>query len=84
MTSESFREGIDEMLSLITNYDNSSIVCSEAVPWRCHRRMISDYLTMVKGISVFDIINIKQLHRMHRLTPFAHLAEDDVINYPKI
>ncbi len=83
MTSESFREGIDEMLSVITNYSNSSIMCSEAVPWRCHRRMISDYLTMVNGISVFDIINIKQPPRIHRLTPFAHLAEDKVIIYSK-
>jgi uncharacterized protein (DUF488 family) len=35
-------------------------MCAEAVPWRCHRRMIADYLVMVEGISVFDILDSKQ------------------------
>ena len=44
MTTTSFREGIDELLSLTRNYDNLAIMCAEAVPWRCHRRMIADCL----------------------------------------
>ena len=33
-----------------------ALMCSEAVPWRCHRRLIADYLVMVEGISVYNII----------------------------
>ncbi len=47
MASASFKEGIHEIVSLMTNYDNLAIMCAEAVPWRCHRRMITDYLTLV-------------------------------------
>ncbi|MGA9154151.1 MAG: DUF488 domain-containing protein [Candidatus Nitrosopolaris sp.] len=60
MITTSFKEGIDEMLSLMENYGNLVVMCSEVVPWRCHRRMIADYLTMIEGISVFDIIDNKQ------------------------
>ena len=35
-------------------------MCAEAVPWHCHRRMITDHLVMVEGMSVFDILDSKQ------------------------
>jgi uncharacterized protein (DUF488 family) len=79
----SFREGIDELLSLMKKYSNLAIMCAEAVPWRCHRRMIADYLTMVQGIRVFDILDSKQQPSSHELTSFAHLTEDKIITYPE-
>jgi uncharacterized protein (DUF488 family) len=57
-------------------YSNLAIMCAEAVPWRCHRRMIADYLVMVEGISVFDILNIKQQPSPHKVTSFAYLSND--------
>ena len=75
MTTTSFREGISEVLSLMTNYNNLAVMCSEAVPWRCHRRMIADYLILVEGISVFNIIDSKQQPEPHQLTSFAHLTD---------
>jgi uncharacterized protein (DUF488 family) len=84
MTTTQFREGIDEILSLSTCYNNLSIMCAEAVPWRCHRRMIADYLTMVECISVYNIINSKQQPRLHTLTSFARLVDDKIISYPGI
>jgi uncharacterized protein (DUF488 family) len=75
MTTTSFSEGIREILSLMTNYNNLAIMCTEAVPWRCHRRMIADYLTLVEGISVFAIINSKQQPEPHQVTSFAHLTD---------
>ena len=44
MASASFKDGIREILSIMTDYDNLAIMCAEAVSWRCHRRMIVDYL----------------------------------------
>ena len=53
----SFKQGIKESLSLIAKCDDSlAIMCSEAVPWRCHRRLIADYLVMIEYISVYNII----------------------------
>ncbi len=86
MLTLSFKEGIRELLSLIAKYDDSiAIMCSEAVPWRCHRRLIADYLIMIEGISVYNIIGNSGRPSPHKLTPFAiHLAYDDIIIYPKL
>lgn len=85
MGTTSFREGIHEILSLMKNYSNLAIMCAEAVPWRCHRRMIADYLTMIEDISVFDIIDSKQQPKPHELTSFAHLTGNKkmMITYQK-
>jgi uncharacterized protein (DUF488 family) len=85
MLTKSFKEGIEELLSLLTNGDDSlAIMCSEAVPWRCHRRLIADYFIMIEGISVYNIIGNRGPPSHHKLTPFArHLVDDDVIIYPK-
>jgi uncharacterized protein (DUF488 family) len=84
MATTSFSEGIREILSLITNYNNLAIMCAEAVPWRCHRRMIADYLILVEGISVFDIIDNKEQPEPHQVTSFAHLTESKTtIIYPE-
>ncbi len=84
MATVSFKEGIDEILSLLTIYNNLAIMCAEAVPWRCHRRMIADYLAMVECISVYDIISNKQRPGPHRLTSFARLVDNKIITYPEI
>jgi uncharacterized protein (DUF488 family) len=83
MATTSFREGINEILSLMKNYCNLAIMCAEAVPWRCHRRMIADYLFMVEGISIFDILGDEQQPASHELTPFAHHIDNKIITYPE-
>ncbi|MBV9175922.1 MAG: DUF488 family protein [Nitrososphaeraceae archaeon] len=64
-------------------YSRLAIVCAEAVPWRCHRRMIQDYLVMVEGVSVFNIFDIKKPSAPHELTSFARLIDDKIIAYPE-
>lgn len=46
-----------------------AIMCAEAVPWRCHRSLIGDALS-VRGFEVIDIIGHGK-SQPHRLTPFA-------------
>jgi uncharacterized protein (DUF488 family) len=49
-----FRRGLDELRALAR--DNCcAIMCSEAVWWRCHRRIIADYLLAV-GVPVAHIM----------------------------
>jgi uncharacterized protein (DUF488 family) len=54
METEDFRTGIARLLA-IADTDRVAIMCSEAVWWRCHRSLISDYLK-VKGIGVIHIM----------------------------
>lgn len=41
--SEAFEEGLQRLLALSENHC-CAIMCAEAVWWRCHRRIIADYL----------------------------------------
>jgi len=54
METKEFRAGIERLLELVQQ-ERAAIMCSEAVWWRCHRSMISDYLK-VKGIDVVHIM----------------------------
>lgn len=88
MLTKSFKEGIEKLLSLTVNSSGSlAIMCSEAVPWRCHRRLISDYLIIVKNIPVYDIIrnNASTRPSLHVVTPFArHSIDENLVTYPKL
>jgi uncharacterized protein (DUF488 family) len=55
-----------------------AVMCSEGLWWQCHRRIISDYMT-VRGREVMHIMpDGKPV--VHRLTPFA-VERDGVIEY---
>ncbi|MFB7595835.1 DUF488 family protein [Streptomyces sp. NPDC056160] len=55
MASDEFAQGLDELLEL-AEHERPAIMCSEAVPWRCHRRLISDAL-IVAGAEVVHIMS---------------------------
>ncbi|WP_049564557.1 DUF488 family protein [Streptomyces sp. SBT349] len=55
MAGEDFRRGLDALLEL-AQHARPAIMCSEAVPWRCHRRLITDAL-IVEGAEVVDILS---------------------------
>lgn len=55
MQTSEFKEGFDELLDLAAG-QRPAIMCSEAVPWRCHRRLITDAL-LVAGIEVIHIMS---------------------------
>ncbi|HYQ91003.1 MAG TPA: DUF488 family protein, partial [Candidatus Competibacteraceae bacterium] len=48
-----------------------AIMCAEAVPWRCHRSLIADALS-VRGIPVEHLLSVTQ-RQAHRLTPWAQV-----------
>ena len=54
MDTDDFKKGIDDLLKLATK-KRTAIMCSEAVWWRCHRSMISDYLKSI-GVTVIHIM----------------------------
>ena len=54
-----------------------AIMCTEAVPWRCHRRLVTDAL-LARGVEVFDLITATP--RPATMTPFAVVGE--TVTYP--
>jgi uncharacterized protein (DUF488 family) len=77
--SEDFKAGLMRLREL-GHTKRSAIMCAEAVWWRCHRRIITDYLLAV-GDEVFHIIGPNQVERA-RLTPAANLRTTGVLTYP--
>jgi uncharacterized protein (DUF488 family) len=56
-----------------------ALMCAEALPWRCHRNLVADALT-VRGIPVTHIMDA-QKSQPHKLTPFA-AVEGTRLTYP--
>jgi uncharacterized protein (DUF488 family) len=78
MATPEFAEGL-EALTKIARSRETAIMCAEAVPWRCHRSLVSDAL-IKKGWLVRDIISGASAAR-HRLTPFLKMRRGQ-ITYP--
>lgn len=54
MASPEFENGVQELLQIESV---AAIVCSESVWWRCHRRLIADYVTLVCELSVGHLMH---------------------------
>jgi uncharacterized protein (DUF488 family) len=78
MQTEEFWAAIDTLQGLAAQH-RLAIMCAEAVPWRCHRSLIADALT-VRGMEVRHITGKAEAAR-HSLTSFARV-EDERITYP--
>ena len=74
-----FRSGLDQLIELARE-NCCAIMCAEAVWWRCHRRIITDYL-LVQGIPVAHIMGPSKVDPA-TLTPGAQPLADDTICYP--
>lgn len=78
MDSDEFREGLNELLEL-AEHGRPAIMCSEAVPWRCHRRLITDAL-IVAGTEVMHIMSPTTV-KPAVLDKHAHV-QDGHLTYP--
>ena len=75
------QEFIDSILKIVAlaKENRLALMCAEALPWRCHRSLISDAL-VVRHIRVEHIIGLNSTIR-HELSEFAHV-EGTKITYP--
>jgi uncharacterized protein (DUF488 family) len=78
MQTPQFAEALGE-LEKSAQQRRTAIMCSEAVPWRCHRSLIGDAL-LVRGWEVLDIFDERQA-KPHVLTPFAVVSGNEIV-YP--
>jgi uncharacterized protein (DUF488 family) len=76
---ETFRAGLRQLREL-GQAERCAIMCAEAVWWRCHRRIIADYL-IAAGDTVFHILAPGHVE-LARMTDAARLGPAGVLTYP--
>jgi uncharacterized protein (DUF488 family) len=59
METEQFSKGVEHILNLAAEAGPAAIMCAEAVWWRCHRSLISDFLKL-RDIEVMHILDAKK------------------------
>src|SRR5215471_17249565 len=70
MQTPEFREGLEKLIRLAQK-EQVAVMCAEAVPWRCHRSLISDAL-VTRGVIVRHIMS-RERAEPHTLIPFARV-----------
>ena len=77
--TDAFRSGFAELLELGRTH-RCGIMCAEAVWWRCHRRIIADYL-LAHGVPVEHIMGLGTVTPA-TLTPGTLVLSDGTLRYP--
>jgi uncharacterized protein (DUF488 family) len=77
---EEFRSGLQNLRAL-GRAARSTVMCAESLWWRCHRRIIADYL-IAAGEEVFHILGPGHIEQA-RLTPEARIEPEGRLTYPK-
>jgi len=78
-TTDEFRGGLAR-LQRLGHTTTCVIMCAEAVWWRCHRRIIADYL-LTCGEVVLHILGPGRIEPAH-LTDGARIRVDGSVVYP--
>jgi uncharacterized protein (DUF488 family) len=76
MLTEDFQEGVKKLL--VARRHRTAIMCAESLFWRCHRRLVSDFL-VANGVTVQHIMPTGEL-QPHKLTKGV-VAEGGRVTY---
>lgn len=76
--TEPFREGLEHVVAQ-GRERRCVLMCSEAVWWRCHRRIVADYL-LARGETVFHLMGAGREEPAH-LTPGAMVESEAAVVY---
>ncbi len=79
MGTAAFGDGLRDLLALRGSRP-TAIMCAEAVPWRCHRSLISDALRL-RAVPVYHILG-PGAPVLHQWPPFARGTADGRVIYP--
>ena len=72
METEEFQKGAERLLHFANDAGPLAIMCAEAVWWRCHRSLISDYLK-ARGIEIVHILDANKTEQ-HPYTSAARIV----------
>lgn len=77
--SRRFVTAMDELLRQAADV-RTAVMCSEAVWWRCHRRLIADFAVLARGVPACHLMPDASVSA-HTVTPGARLREDGLLVY---
>ena len=80
-TTDVFHAGLEELKALARDH-RCAIMCAEAVWWRCHRRIIADYL-LAGGFTVEHIMGLGKIDPA-KLTSSARVLPGGILVYPAV
>jgi uncharacterized protein (DUF488 family) len=78
MSTDGFVSAVQQLLSAASE-QRTAVMCAEKLYWKCHRRLLSDYLVS-RGIEVIHIMDAGK-SSCHQLSSYAVVTESGVI-YP--
>jgi uncharacterized protein (DUF488 family) len=76
METKDFQKGVERLLELAEKSGATAIMCAEAVWWRCHRSLISDYLKG-RGVEVLHILDRGKVES-HPFTSAAKIVNGEL------
>jgi uncharacterized protein (DUF488 family) len=76
METKQFQKGVKRLLELASEAGPVAIMCAEAVWWRCHRSLISDYLK-ARGIEVMHVLSANKVEP-HPYTSAARIVNGEL------
>jgi uncharacterized protein (DUF488 family) len=79
MRSDGFLDAIDGVLAEAVTRQ-VVVMCSESLWWRCHRRLLADFVTAARGTEVRHLMHDGR-REPHRPSPGLRLREDDLLVY---
>lgn len=77
MRGPEFSAAVDELLA---SRSRVAVLCSESVWWRCHRRLLADFVHLVHGVEVCHLHHDGR-REPHRLTDGVRLRDDGLLGY---
>jgi uncharacterized protein (DUF488 family) len=76
MRTPEFAAALDRLETLAAER-GTAVMCAEALPWRCHRRLVSDAL-IARGWTVLEILS-PAAAKPHELPSFAEIVAGTVV-----
>jgi len=79
MATDEFSLAVQKLLSAAAK-SRTAVMCAEKFYWKCHRRLLADYL-VAQGVEVVHIVGAGKLSD-HKLTPGAIITTEAGVIYP--
>jgi uncharacterized protein (DUF488 family) len=79
MRTGDFAAAVDELLAG-AGEQLTAVMCAESLWWRCHRRLIADFVTATRDMPVRHLLHDGRLEE-HRLSPGLRRRDDGLLVY---
>ena len=79
MRTSEFLAAADELIAEAST-QRVAAMCSESLWWRCHRRLVADFVSVARGLPVLHLMHDGRLQE-HRPSPGIRLRDDGLLVY---